>query len=156
MSNWFLIALIAPVLWSIVNHLDKYMLSKYLKDKGVGALLIFSAVSSIIILPFIGYIFRSEIFQISGGDLITLVFIGFLSAGAFYFYLSSMEKEEASVVDFGRIFNYITNFRFPPHNVRNCNTYSRNRRGEQHKHKNWNFDFCCPFFVSVCVTRYFI
>src|SRR3989344_362653 len=98
MSNWFLIALVAPILWSIVNHIDKYMLSKYLKERGVGALLIFSALSSVIILPFVLYFFSSEIFSISGGDLVTLLFVGFLSAGAFYFYLMGMEEEETSIV----------------------------------------------------------
>lgn len=98
MSNWFLIALIAPVLWSIVNHIDKYMLSRYLKGRGVGALLIFSALSSIIILPFIAFIYHTDIFNISSSDLLVLLFIGFLSAGAFYFYLMGMEMEEASIV----------------------------------------------------------
>ncbi|OGI57523.1 hypothetical protein A3B85_01880 [Candidatus Nomurabacteria bacterium RIFCSPHIGHO2_02_FULL_37_13] len=74
------------------------MLSKYLKDRGVGALLIFSALSSIIILPLIAYFHHSEIFSISGIDLIILLFAGFLSAGAFYFYLMGMEMEEASII----------------------------------------------------------
>lgn len=98
MPNWFFIALIAPIVWSIVNHIDKYMLSKYLKDRGVGALLIFSALSSIIILPFIAFFFYSNIFNISSTDFLILIFIGFLSAGAFYFYLMGMEMEEASIV----------------------------------------------------------
>lgn len=114
MSNWFLIALVAPVLWSVVNHIDKYMLSKYMKDRGVGALLIFSALSSVLILPFVGYFFRTEIFDISGIDLIILLFVGFLSAGAFYFYLKAMEIEEASVVvplfQFDPIFGYILGY----------------------------------------------
>lgn len=115
MANWFLVALIAPILWSIVNHIDKYMLSKYLKDRGVGALLIFSALSSIIILPFIAFFFYSEIFNISNYDFFILLFIGFLSAGAFYFYLMGMEAEEASIVVplfqlipvFGYFFGYL-------------------------------------------------
>src|SRR3989338_2756839 len=98
MSNWFLIALIAPILWSIVNYIDKYMLSKYSKDRGVGALLIFSALSSVIILPFIAFFYRSEILNISGIDFLILLFVGFLSAGAFYFYLKGMEMEETSIV----------------------------------------------------------
>lgn len=98
MSNWFLIALIAPLLWSIVNHIDKYMLSKYLKDRGVGALLIFSALSSVIILPFLLYFYHVQIFDISNIDLMILIFVGFLSAMAFYFYLEGMDQEEASIV----------------------------------------------------------
>ena len=98
MSNWFLLALVAPILWSIVSHIDKYMLSKYLKDRGVGALLIFSALASVIVLPFILYFYHSQLFNISNQDLVTLFLIGFLSVGAFYFYLKGMNEEEASVV----------------------------------------------------------
>jgi drug/metabolite transporter (DMT)-like permease len=98
MQNWFILALVAPLLWSIVNHLDKYILSRYLKDKGVGALLIFSALSSIIVLPFIVYFFYSSLFNISVHDFYILIFIGFLSAGALYFYLEGMREEEASIV----------------------------------------------------------
>ncbi|MBP9711878.1 MAG: DMT family transporter [Candidatus Pacebacteria bacterium] len=98
MSNWFLIALIAPILWSIVNHIDKYMLSKYLKDRGVGALLIFSALASVVILPFIAYFYHNEIFSISINDFWMLILIGLLSAGAFFFYLKGMDAEEATIV----------------------------------------------------------
>src|SRR3989344_1549270 len=98
MQNWFLIALIAPLVWSIVNHLDKYILSKYLRDRGVGALLIFSALSSVIVLPFLFYFYHPILFNVSKNDLITLIFVGFLSAGALYFYLEGMREEEASIV----------------------------------------------------------
>lgn len=98
MSNWFFIALIAPFLWSIINHVDKFMLSKYLKDRGVGALLIFSALASVLILPFILYFYHGQLFNIPGKDIWTLIFVGFLGVGAFYFYLMGMEAEEASIV----------------------------------------------------------
>lgn len=98
MSNWFLIALIAPILWSVINHIDKYILSKYQDGRGVGALLIFSSLSSILVLPFIAIIYRSQIFNISFADSIVLFIVGFLSAIGFFFYLKAMDTEEASVV----------------------------------------------------------
>ena len=33
--NWFLIALLPPALWSVTNHFDKYLLSKFFKGGGV-------------------------------------------------------------------------------------------------------------------------
>jgi drug/metabolite transporter (DMT)-like permease len=98
MENWFLIAIIAPILWSIVNHIDKNILSRYQEGKGVNSILIFSTLSSVIILPFIVFFKHSEIFNISLSDFLILIFIGFLSASAFYFYLKGMDVEEASVV----------------------------------------------------------
>lgn len=98
MTNWFLIALISPILLSFVNHLDKYMLSKYSKDRGVGALLILSAVSSVIVLPIIFYFHHAIIFSVPTLDILLLVLVGFLSALAFYFYLLGMDIEETSIV----------------------------------------------------------
>ncbi|OGI60033.1 hypothetical protein A2641_02560 [Candidatus Nomurabacteria bacterium RIFCSPHIGHO2_01_FULL_37_25] len=114
MSNWFLIALIAPILWSVINHIDKYILSKYQDGRGVGALLIFSSLSSIIILPFLAIFYRSKIFNISLTDFLILFFVGFLSATAFYFYLKAMDIEEASIViplfQFDPVFGYILSY----------------------------------------------
>lgn len=114
MSNWFLIALVAPITWSIINHIDKYILSRYQEGRGVGALLIFSSLFSIVVLPFLAIFYRSKIFYVSFTDFCVLFFVGFLSAGAFYFYLKAMDTEEASVViplfQFDPIFGYILSF----------------------------------------------
>ena len=34
--NWLLLAITAPFIWSLLNHLDKYIITKYLKDSGIG------------------------------------------------------------------------------------------------------------------------
>ena len=98
MQNWFLIALIAPILWSIVNHIDKHLLSRYFEGKGVGAIMLFSSLFSVFILPIIAFFHHAEIFSLPFFDLISLLFVGVLSAGAFYFYLKAMDIEEASIV----------------------------------------------------------
>lgn len=98
MSNWFLIALIAPILWSVVNHIDKHLLSRYFEGKGVGAIMLFSSLFSAIILPIIAFFYHSQIFNLPFYDLIMLLLVGLLSAGAFYFYLRAMDIEEASIV----------------------------------------------------------
>lgn len=98
MHNWFFIALIPPLLWSMVNHIDKYMLSRYVKNRGVGGLLVFSALSSLVVLPFVLYFYHADIFNISLSDFFILISVGFLVAGASYFYLKGLESEEASIV----------------------------------------------------------
>ena len=114
MENWFFIALIAPILWSIVNHIDKNILSRYQEGRGVGAILIFSSLSSVVILPFIIFFFHSQIFSISFLDFLLLMMVGFLSAAAFYLYLQAMNIEEASVViplfQFDPVFGYILSY----------------------------------------------
>lgn len=114
MSNWFLIALVAPILWSVINHIDKYILSRHQNGRGVGALLLFSSLSSIIVLPFIAIFYRFRIFDILFLDFLILFTVGFLSAIGFYFYLKAMDAEEASIViplfQFDPIFAYIIGY----------------------------------------------
>src|SRR3989338_8059799 len=98
MSNWFLIALIAPILWSVINHIDKYILSRYEEGRGVGALLVFSSLSSIIVLPILAVVYGSQIFGLPLIDRLILLIAGLLNAAGFYFYLKAMDIEEASVV----------------------------------------------------------
>jgi drug/metabolite transporter (DMT)-like permease len=98
----------------MVNHVDKYILSRYQEGRGIGAILIFSSLSSIIVLPFVAFFYRSKLFNISFIDFLALIIIGFLSASAFYFYLKAMDIEEASIViplfQCDPIFGYILSY----------------------------------------------
>src|SRR3989338_4106479 len=114
MSNWFLIALVAPILWSIVNHIDKFILSKYQEGRGVGAVLVFSSLFSVTILPIVAIFYRAKIFALPAEDLLMLLVAGILSAAGFFFYLKAMDIDEASVViplfQFDPVFGYILSF----------------------------------------------
>jgi uncharacterized membrane protein len=95
--NWFLIALLPPALWSVTNHIDKYLLGKYIKGGGVGALMIFSAMIGFFILPII-YIFNPAVLGIgiTRALLITINGAFYILAALPYFY--ALQKDEASVV----------------------------------------------------------
>lgn len=95
--NWFLIAVGAPVLWSIVNHLDKYLLEKYFKGDGVGVLMIFSSLIGILTLP-VFFILDHNIFAVPSLDILTLLASGVLGAVALLLYFLSLDHDEASVV----------------------------------------------------------
>jgi uncharacterized membrane protein len=97
-SNWFLIALAAPLFWSFINYIDKLLLSKYPEGKGVGAIMLFSSLFSITILPIIGYFNRSTLLNLPLFDLFLLIIVGLLSASATYFYLRAMNIEDPSIV----------------------------------------------------------
>ncbi|MEZ4195538.1 MAG: hypothetical protein R3B53_04085 [Candidatus Paceibacterota bacterium] len=51
--TWFFITLIAPFIYAMTNHIDKILLEKYFKESGVGTLILFSSLLSIIALPII-------------------------------------------------------------------------------------------------------
>ncbi|HUB86082.1 MAG TPA: hypothetical protein VL971_10340, partial [Rhizomicrobium sp.] len=51
--SWIALAFCGPVLWAISTHIDKYLVEKFFKDTGVGALLIFTSLLGLIGLPVI-------------------------------------------------------------------------------------------------------
>src|ERR1035437_1161379 len=97
--QWFFIALLAPVFWSINTHFDKFILSKYSKGRGVGSVFLFSTFFSVIFSAVI-FIFKHDeiILNSSFHNFLLFLIPGFLSALGFYFYLQSLRKEESSIV----------------------------------------------------------
>jgi uncharacterized membrane protein len=94
--NWFLIALIPPAIWSATNHFDKYLVSKYFKGGGVGALMMFSSIIGVFILSIIAIIHPEVLnYPIAQGLLIALN--GFLYLLATLPYLYALQKDEASI-----------------------------------------------------------
>lgn len=94
--NWFLIALIPPAVWSITNHFDKYLLAKYFKGGGVGALMVFSALVGVVLLPIIAILHPEVVSTYSVRNLLISV-NGFLYVLAVLPYFYALQKDEASI-----------------------------------------------------------
>lgn len=94
--NWFLIALMPPALWSITNHLDKYLLSKYFKGGGVGALMIFSSIIGVILIALIAII-HPAVFDVVPKNAFLISLNGFLYILAVLPYFYALQKDEASL-----------------------------------------------------------
>jgi uncharacterized membrane protein len=95
--NWFFIALIAPFLYAISNHTDKYLISKYIDDGKVGALIIFSALFGVFVLPII-LIINPEVLEISIWQGTILIIIGSLVVLSILCYLYALKIDEATFV----------------------------------------------------------
>ena len=85
------------MLWAIVNHADKYLLSKYFKGNNVGALLIFSTVISLFVAP-IFYFINPGVLNVGSKDVLLLVVSGILYSIAVLFYLYALQDGETSAV----------------------------------------------------------
>lgn len=93
--NWFLIALIPPALWSATNHIDKYLVSKFFKGAGVGALMVFSSLIGLFLLPFIAFL-HPEVLAFSSKSIL-IALNGFLYILAVLPYFYALQKDEASI-----------------------------------------------------------
>ena len=96
--NWFLIALIAPLAYSIANFIDKILLSKYFRSFSLFVFIIYSAITTIILLPIFIIFGGTGILQIPLNDILILIAAGICQAVAIYFYLFALYREDTSLV----------------------------------------------------------
>jgi drug/metabolite transporter (DMT)-like permease len=94
--TWILLAFCGPVLWAASTHIDKYLVERFFKDSGVGALLIFTALIGLIGLPFIAAFV--DVFAIGATGIAVTSLSGLLYLTAMYFYLRALQQEEATVI----------------------------------------------------------
>lgn len=109
--TWFFVALIAPFLWSLLNHADKYLLNKYSTHHvGVGALSIYSSIFALFSLPII-FVIDPTVLGANFLEIVSLLITGIMFAGAVLLYMYALETEDASyVVPFWQlipVFSYI-------------------------------------------------
>ncbi|MEI7809964.1 MAG: DMT family transporter [bacterium] len=98
--NWFLIALVAPFVWGIVNIGDHYLISKYsdtTKERSSGGLVLFPSMIAVFVVFFI-MIFNNGIFNISLNDKILLMLSGALTIIWMVLYLYALEIEDTSAI----------------------------------------------------------
>ncbi|MDQ5913635.1 MAG: hypothetical protein QG623_254 [Patescibacteria group bacterium] len=91
----FLLSLVPPALWAASNHFDKYIVSKYFKTIGVGAMMIFSALIGLLVLP-VAALFQSNAFSISPVTALLMALNGCLYLVAVQPYLKALKISDAS------------------------------------------------------------
>lgn len=96
--NWFFVALVPPLLYAVTNLLDKTLLSKYFQEGGVGTLLMFSALLSIIAVPLL-YLVEPEVL-VQGENLFTIAILALLDIVLVWSYLMALKDEESSATIF--------------------------------------------------------
>ncbi|MBP6884748.1 MAG: EamA family transporter [Candidatus Pacebacteria bacterium] len=114
--SWFFLAVLAPLLWGLVNHADRFLLSHQKHGTGVGSILIFSSVFAVFLLIYITLIRGVDVGIINFRDILSLILIGALGVLAFFLYLSALETEETSIVipflQIGPVFGFLLGYVF--------------------------------------------
>jgi uncharacterized membrane protein len=95
--SWFFIALWAPFLLACANHNDKFLLSRYFKEKNIGSIVIFSSLFSGLAIPIVLFI-QPDVYGVSVIQGSALVATGMLSVFAAVCYLYALDIDEASFV----------------------------------------------------------
>jgi len=95
--SWFFIALIGSLFYASTNHIDKYLISKYLKGGEVGSLVIFSSIFSIFALPIV-YFIHPEVFSVSLIQAMALATTGMMTVIALLLYFYALNEDEATNV----------------------------------------------------------
>lgn len=94
--TWFFISLIAPFLYALTNHIDKLLISKYFKDSGVGALMLFSSLLSVLAMPFIFWA-DPTVLDLGIISIIILGIGGILNMLVLWCYFLALADDEASI-----------------------------------------------------------
>ena len=95
--TWFIIAVLGSLCYASTNHIDKYLISKYLKNGEVGSLIIFSAIFSIFALPIV-YLIYPAVFTVTVLQGIILAVTGMMTVIAILLYLYALSEDEATNV----------------------------------------------------------
>lgn len=95
--SWFFIALWAPFLVACANHNDKFLLSRYLREKSIGSILIPSSLFSGVAIAIVLFI-EPHAYDISLVQGSALVATGMSSVFANVCYLYALNIDEASFV----------------------------------------------------------
>jgi len=95
--TWFFLALVAPFLYALTNHIDKILLEKYFKDGGVGTLILFSALLSILALPII-LMADPTVLSVDLHNVMILSCVAILDLVILSCYLLALKGDEPSII----------------------------------------------------------
>lgn len=115
MSQWLLLAFIPPVLLALVNHLDKYLITRFVKGGSIGSLILFSSLMGIPTLLLIA-LFNPLVFSVHPINALLLTVNGCVFLLSILPYLYALELDEASIVSplsqMTTVISYILGFIF--------------------------------------------
>ncbi len=95
--TWFAFTIISPILNALVNYIDKYLIEKVVVGRGIGSLIIFSALMGLPVAVLI-LLFGPNVFSISLKNALLIMLNGTFYVAWVLPYLYALKKDEASVV----------------------------------------------------------
>jgi drug/metabolite transporter (DMT)-like permease len=94
---WLWLTLGAQLLFSVGAHVDKYLLSRYFRGAAPGALILFSSLFSLLVVPVLAAI-EPDVLSIPASRVGVLLLGGVLNVTGVVLSLYAMQEDEASAV----------------------------------------------------------
>jgi transporter family protein len=93
--NWFTIAIIAPMLWAVTNHVDKFIISRYSTNKNPLSLVLFSSFT----FGFAAFLmfFFAPIGHVSFIQAMFVVLAGMCVIAGYIPYMYALQEDEVSI-----------------------------------------------------------
>ena len=91
----FLLTLIPPALWAVANHVDKFLVSRYFKDASLGAMMVFSSLIGVLVLP-VALFLQDQAFAVGFLTPMIIVLNGCLYLIGVQLYLMGLRVSDAS------------------------------------------------------------
>jgi drug/metabolite transporter (DMT)-like permease len=111
---WYIYAALAPALWAGVNHIDKYIVTRYFSGIAGGPAVLFTSLASLLFAIIISFFVPISVIGIY--DACVIVIGGMIFVAAYIPYFIAMQTDEASVVaplyQMMLVFVYILGFVF--------------------------------------------
>ena len=98
MNMWFLYPILAAFLFSTVNYLDKFIIEKISGNRGIGSLVIFSALAGIPVVLILSIFNSAEVLNIDARNAFLMILAGMFYLIGVIFYLYSIWEEDVSSV----------------------------------------------------------
>lgn len=112
--SWIFYALLAPALWAAVNHIDKYIISKYFKEIPATLLVLFTSATAGLGAVLIS--FFVPIGTITFSQALWIILGGMIFVAAYIPYVYALKDDEASLVaplfQMVFVFSFILGFLF--------------------------------------------
>jgi uncharacterized membrane protein len=93
--SMFLLTLVAPALWAVANHLDKIIVRRYFHDASVGAMMVFSALIGVAVLP-VAFVLQDQAFAVGVMTPLVIISNGCLYLIGVQLYLMALRVGDAS------------------------------------------------------------
>jgi drug/metabolite transporter (DMT)-like permease len=95
---WYFYALLGPMIWAFLNHLDKYLLGRFFNENPAGSVLVVFTGFAGLIISIAILLYGPSVFTLAPWQACSVMGAGVLLVASYIPYMVAMQHAEASIV----------------------------------------------------------